>query len=128
MKIEFNYGIIICGGFMKSSFLAIIVLLIFVTCCSVPINVSMPNISGKPDGVYRGESSNAWLTVVLDVSLQSEQLVKIDVVKHTGSSIGKQAEKIIPEIIKTQSLDVDAVSGATGSSRCILQAIENALQ
>ena len=96
--------------------------------CSTPINASMPSLSGKPDGIYRGESSNSWVTVVLDVSMQNEQLVKIDIVKHTGSSIGKQAERIIPEIIRRQSLDVDAVSGATGSSRCILKAVENALQ
>ena len=115
---------------MKTCFTValLLVLTMVVISCSTPINASLPNLSGKPDGVYRGESSNSWVTVVLDVSLINEHLVKIDIVKHTGSSIGRQAEKIIPEIIKRQSLEIDAVSGATGSSRCILKAVENAFQ
>jgi uncharacterized protein with FMN-binding domain len=105
-----------------------LVLAILVIRCSSYIPASLPDISGKPDGIYRGESSNSWVTVALDVSLQDKQLVKIDIVKNTSSSIGKQAEKIIPQIIKHQSLDVDVVSGATGSSKTILKAVENALQ
>jgi uncharacterized protein with FMN-binding domain len=117
------------GGFMKYFFVfSLLVLTIFVVGCSTPINATMPNLSGKPNGLYRGEYSNSWVTVVLDVSLQNEHIIKIDLLKHTGSSIGKQAEKLIPEIINRQSLEVDAVSGATGSSRCILKAVENALQ
>jgi uncharacterized protein with FMN-binding domain len=33
----------------------------------------------------------------------------------------------VPKIIEAQSLEVDVVSGATGSSKAILKAVENAL-
>jgi len=39
---------------------------------------------------------------------------------------GEKAEAIIPRVIEAQSLDVDVVSGATGSSKAILKAIEDA--
>ena len=37
------------------------------------------------------------------------------------------AVAVIDEILKSQSLDVDVVSGATNSSKTIMKAIENAL-
>jgi uncharacterized protein with FMN-binding domain len=40
---------------------------------------------------------------------------------------GKKAEAIVPAIIEAQNLTVDVVSGATGSSKAILKAVENAL-
>ena len=39
-----------------------------------------------------------------------------------------KAEKIVNDVISEQSSEVDAVSGATVSSKCIIKAIENALQ
>jgi uncharacterized protein with FMN-binding domain len=110
------------------TFSLLLILAILFTHCSNYIPALLPDLSGKPDGVYRGESSNSWVTIVLDVSLQDKRVVKIDIVKNTSSPIGKQAEKIIPQIIKRQTLDVDVVSGATGSSKTILKAVENALR
>ena len=41
--------------------------------------------------------------------------------------MGEKAEVIIDKVMAEQSLEVDVVSGATLSSKCILNAIENAL-
>ena len=40
---------------------------------------------------------------------------------------GKPAKAIVPKIVDAQSLEVDAVAGATNSSKVIKKAIENAL-
>lgn len=40
---------------------------------------------------------------------------------------GKNAEKILDNIVATQEIDVDAVSGATNSSNVIKKAIEDAV-
>ena len=106
---------------------------IIVISCSMSfssIKASMPNLNDKPDGVYRGEYSvrGAPIKVVLDVSMQNRSITKINIIEHIASTIGKQAERIIPQIILHQSLDVDTVSGATASSKGILKAVENALQ
>ena len=110
----------------------ILFLVLLLSGCSLILanmNATMPNLNGKPDGIYRGENNQPPIPlVILDVTVQNERLVKIDIVEHYHSPIGKQAEKIIPEIIKHQSLDVDVVSGATASSKSILKAVENALQ
>ncbi|MDR0494119.1 MAG: FMN-binding protein [Treponema sp.] len=90
----------------------------------------MPDLALIADGVYRGNYDLASTPVkaTLDVIVQNHQIAKIDIVKHSCSPIGKKAEKITGRIIEGQSLDVDVVSGATGSSKTILKAVENALQ
>lgn len=117
--------------FLKLFFLALTVIII--TGCSTAwkgLQAAMPDLGGKQDGVYRGEFnvSGTPVNVALDVTLQNEQITLINIVKHISSPIGKRAEKIIDSIIANQSLDVDAVSGATASSKGILKAVENALR
>jgi uncharacterized protein with FMN-binding domain len=41
--------------------------------------------------------------------------------------MGRPAEAITERVVAAQTTQVDAVSGATGSSRVILKAIENAV-
>jgi uncharacterized protein with FMN-binding domain len=94
------------------------------------IQATLPHMNGKPDGLYRGNYalSGTPVKVVLDVTVQDMNITSIKIIEHSCSPIGKKAEKIIERIIERQSLNVDAISGATGSSKAILKAVENALQ
>jgi uncharacterized protein with FMN-binding domain len=94
------------------------------------IQASLPDMGGKSDGLYRGNYtlSGSPVKVVLDVTIQNENIVAINIIDHFCSPIGKKAEKITGKIIEQQSLNIDAISGATGSSKAILKAVENALQ
>lgn len=94
------------------------------------IQAEMPDLSGKADGTYRGEYKlpKAPVKVTLDVRIQNTKITGIDIVKHISSPIGKKAEKITDRIIEKQSLQVDTITGATGSSKAILKAVEDALK
>jgi len=89
----------------------------------------MPDMTPIADGIYRGKYnlSGTPVNVILDVIIKNYKIEKIEIVKHTCSPFGKKAEKIIDRIIEKQNLDVDVISGATGSSKAILKAVENAL-
>jgi uncharacterized protein with FMN-binding domain len=91
---------------------------------------SLPDMNSIPDGGYRGNYSVSGtpIRVTLDVTVQSNRIIAIKIVKHVCSPIVKKAEKIIENIIDRQSLDIDAVSGATASSKGIQMAVQNALQ
>lgn len=65
-------------------------------------------------------------SVVL-VKVQDHFIKDIKIVKHRNGK-GAKAEIITVEVIKKQSLKVDAVTGATASSNVILKAIEDALK
>ena len=90
----------------------------------------MPDMESKSDGVYRGDYNLAGtpIKVILDVIVKNREIIEINIIKHSCSPIGKKAEKITEKIIKEQNLNIDAISGATGSSKAILKAVENAFQ
>jgi len=94
------------------------------------IRALLPDMNGKADGTYRGDFdlTGTPVKVTLDVTVQNEKITAIKIVKHSCSPIGKKAEKITDKIIEQQSLEVDAITGATGSSKAILKAVENALE
>jgi uncharacterized protein with FMN-binding domain len=110
----------------------IIITLNIIGCASTfsDINASLPDLNNIENGIYHGVYSlpNAPLSAVVDVTVQNHFLTAIKLIEHNCSPIGKKAESIIDRIISRQSLDVDAVSGATLSSKTILKAVENALQ
>jgi len=113
---------------------SLLTIAVFIPSCKsakfTEIQAKLPDMSSKPDGEYRGfyDLSGTPVKVTLDVTVQDENIAAIKIVKHSCSPIGKKAEKITERIIEQQSLGVDAVSGATGSSVAILKAVENALE
>jgi uncharacterized protein with FMN-binding domain len=90
------------------------------------ITINNPDLTTVADGTYRGNSKVGPVRVALDVTIQNRAISSIQIIEHFNGR-GKKAETIVPRIVEAQSLDVDVVSGATGSSKAILKAVENAL-
>jgi uncharacterized protein with FMN-binding domain len=118
---------------IKSNFALIAFVCVLIAGCSTAYKIltaKMPDLTPIADGVYRGnyDLSGVPVEVTLDAIIQDKKIIKIEIVEHSSSPIGKKAERIIDRIIEQQSLDVDTISGATASSKAILKAVENALQ
>lgn len=90
------------------------------------INILTPELSSLADGDYKGEYTILPVDVEVKVSIENNQISNVEIIKHFNG-LGKQAEAVIPLVLNQQNLDVDIVSGATVSSKCILKAIENAM-
>ncbi|MDD4200738.1 MAG: FMN-binding protein [Eubacteriales bacterium] len=84
------------------------------------------DLSTIPDGTYVGDCNVDFIYAKIEVTVKNGAISEIDLIQHKNGK-GKPAEKIIEIIKKEQSVDVDAVSGATNSSRVIMKAVENAL-
>ncbi|MBN1384200.1 MAG: FMN-binding protein [Elusimicrobia bacterium] len=80
------------------------------------------------DGTYFGESKT-FPGADVKVTVTKGKISGIEVVKAGGNPdyYTKAVEKIPGEIIKKQSIKVDAVTGATKTSVCIMEAVESAL-
>lgn len=90
------------------------------------IPVGKIDISQMSSGVYAGQAKNGIVRVEVSVAVDNGAITNIDILNHiTGK--GRHAEVITEDVINAQSLEVDAISSATLSSKTILQAIENAL-
>jgi uncharacterized protein with FMN-binding domain len=86
------------------------------------------NLEGLMDGVYEGEYMEALATnAKVEVTMEDGQIVDIVLLKHSNGR-GEDAEGIIEDILESQSILVDDVSGATYSSRVIKLAVIDALE
>lgn len=81
------------------------------------------------DGTYYGSGTGFNGEVQVQVVIADGKITDINVVSHNDdSSFMSQAQGLIPNIISSQSTNVDAVSGATYSSRGIINAVRAALK
>lgn len=91
------------------------------------------------DGVYEGEyrgTKDSLRNAAVEVTVAAGAVTKIRVTEGSLAN-EKQANEIrngltiddlFDEVIKSQSLQVDAISGATLTSKAHLKAVENALE
>lgn len=108
------------GEFMKTNKMFALLLslsMLFVACGGAKTKASTA-------GVVKGH--NGDLTAI--VTFDGDKISKIDL-KHTETEgLGdKAAESIIEEIIATNSINVDAVSGATITSNALIEAVKAAI-
>lgn len=87
---------------------------------------SEPELRDVADGIYVGECSVDFISVKVQVSVKNGKLDDIRLLEHRNER-GAQAEKILDDMLLEQRIDVEAVAGATNSSKVIKKAVENAL-
>jgi len=78
------------------------------------------------DGVYQGIYESNLVSAEVDVFVSENMIVKIIITRHE-TLFGKDAKRVIDDIIQNQSLEVDDVAGATYSSEVVKRAIQDAL-
>lgn len=82
-----------------------------------------------PDGIYEGTGTGFAGKITVAVEIKDKKIVAITVlnVEADDAAFFNRAKGVIDQIIQSQNLDVDVVSGATYSSRGIISAVKNAL-
>lgn len=91
------------------------------------VEIGNLDLSSKADGVYEGVFDfNEAVGARVKVMIENNKIMRIEILEHR-TGLGGKAEAILDKVIDAQSLNVDAISGATGSSKIILKAIENSL-
>ena len=110
-------------------------LLLFATIAILCVRCSLAPVIGGPvnherlvDGSYEGSYERGPNKAVVKVTVEDSKIVTIQLLEHSAWR-GKKAELVIPRIIiERQSTEVDAVSGATNSSRVIMNAVQRAIE
>ncbi|MGN0352464.1 MAG: FMN-binding protein [Roseburia sp.] len=91
------------------------------------IEIDEVEISEISDGAYIGEYDAGYIYAKVQVTVEDGEIKKVEILEHRNER-GQKAESIVENIVEEQSLNVDAVSGATNSSLVIKKACENALK
>lgn len=85
------------------------------------------NLSMVKNGKYPGEFSYGGYTYRVEVIVRNQKFGDIIVISNRNTSYAKKAEKVIENIMAQQKNDVDAITGATTTSKALLKAVENAI-
>ncbi|MDY3860057.1 MAG: FMN-binding protein [Candidatus Limivicinus sp.] len=78
------------------------------------------------DGVYEGQCDTGVVRARVQVTVRDHRMESIELLEHENGR-GAPAEAILAQMVEEQTTAVDAVSGATCSSKVIRKAVENAL-
>ncbi len=111
----------------RLSILAAAAALLVCACATPAIPLSRTDVSGLKDGTYEGAYKSGPVNAVVKATVTGGRLAEAVVVKHDCGK-GKSAERVLADAVAAQSLAVDAVSGATYSSRVLLKALDVALE
>ena len=81
------------------------------------------------DGTYQGEGQGFAGKIELGVTVEGGQIKTIEVVGNVSDDAAyfNQAKSLLDDIIAKQTPQVDTVSGATFSSKGLIQAVQDAL-
>lgn len=92
-------------------------------------DVSDLKYSDVPDGEYIGSAKGFDGEITVKVKVEMGKIISIDVISvgDDDEMFFESAKSVIDVMLKNQSVDVDVVSGATFSSRGIIDATSNAL-
>lgn len=91
-------------------------------------NIEIHNIDLNriADGKYLGEYDVGYIYAKVEVTIEAGKIKAVSLLEHRNER-GKRAESLIDTIVQEQKNKVDAVSGATNSSKVIMKAVENAI-
>ena len=103
-------------------FLSLLLALVMVLCC-------IPAVAETADGVYEGSGAGLNGQIKVSVTVSGGKITEVKVLEHseTAGISDPAIEKIPAAIVEAQSADVDIVSGATFTSKGIIEAVKNAL-
>lgn len=90
-------------------------------------SVSAIDFRALEDGVYTGHFDGGRWTNTVRVTVASGRLTAIEVVKDVRFASARIREEVIEKILSRQSLEIDATSGATVTTKAYVKAVENAL-
>ncbi|WP_255883063.1 MULTISPECIES: FMN-binding protein [unclassified Ruminococcus] len=84
------------------------------------------DLTAVSDGTYIGKYDAGMISAKVQVTVEDHAIREIKLLEHKNDR-GAPAESILDHMVQEQKTDVDAVTGATNSSKVLRKAVENAL-
>jgi uncharacterized protein with FMN-binding domain len=120
------------GAGMKKNIILVIMCVLF-GCASQEmirvrhLDIKDVDVSSMQDGEYTGSFSYCGFEYAVATIIKNHKIDDIRMLRNRDSRHAKRAQAVLSEIIRRQTPNVDAVSGATTTSKAIMKAVENSL-
>ncbi len=115
---------------MTSRMTRVSMVLVLLLSMALVVGCPPPEVEAKwDDGIFIGEGRGFKDVIRVEVTIERGKIVDVLVVEHSETPILSDAamERVPSDIIEHQTWEVDIVSGATVTSRGIMEAVKQAL-
>jgi uncharacterized protein with FMN-binding domain len=123
-----NQGEKYSGSLIYFAIGALLIGTMLLGCAETPITGVPVDHARLKDGTYEGSYRGGPNKASVQVIIKDNNIVNIVILQHQAWRGGMAEAPIVERIIASQSTKVDAVSGATNSSRVIMNAVQNAIE
>ena len=127
MKRRVKVIITVFAGLALFMVFAVAVLMIRMNNQVNDFDTTLVDVTKVADGLYEGHSETDLVKADVRVTVSNGEIKDIEIIKHMCGK-GKPAEAMTELMIRNNDVEVDAVSGATYSSKVIKDAVRNALR
>ena len=92
------------------------------------ITIADTDLSASADGTYTGDVVFDGFEYAVQVAVRDNAIAEVRVTSNRETSYARMAAKAtIPAILASQNANVDAVTGATATSKALMKAVERAI-
>jgi uncharacterized protein with FMN-binding domain len=91
------------------------------------MRINNVDISRVRDGSYEGSFSYGSFNYLVRTTVKKNRIVKVEILKNRDTKYARMAERVAERVLEKQTPDVDAITGATTTSKALLKAIEYSL-
>ncbi len=127
-KFRVNRKMVLIGGVIIGILLAAGILMQYMQILYYRnLSVEQINLSEMPDGSYTGEADYGFKYVV-QVVVENNRLVGIEIKKNRDSFYAHLAEGIVQKMLREQRININAVTGATTTSKALIKTVETAVR
>jgi uncharacterized protein with FMN-binding domain len=91
------------------------------------LEVNAPNIAAINDGSYTGEYKGGRWSNKVSVTVIDHKIIRVEILDDMLIPREAVTAELVDKVLEKQTTEVDAVAGATVTSKAYLKAIENAL-
>jgi uncharacterized protein with FMN-binding domain len=116
------------SGLMYFAISALLIGTLLLGCAQTQVTGGPVAHAKLKDGTYEGSYRGGPNKASVQVTVKDNSIVNIEILQHLAWRGGIAEATIAERIIASQSTKVDAVSGATNSSRVIMNAVQNAVE
>lgn len=85
------------------------------------------NLNNVVDGEYVGAFAYSGFEYKVKTTVSAHRIAAIEILQNRNTRHARKAEGVLGKIVQHQTPNVDAVSGATTTSKAIMKAVENSL-
>lgn len=120
--------------FLILSSLLVIIFLLFLAVTYLNLQrlrnmaIDEPDLQKLENGKYVGRTEVGGFPYIVEVTMADHRIQEIKFLRNQDNVYGRWAEGVIHQVLKRQTLQVDAITGATTTSKALLKTVSNALK